>query len=275
MLGTVDAGWSIVQDVMSFERVGIARYARCERLLSAAPAVLGDRWDDLPTELRARWTRMLTHCRRARLLAYRVVELQSSGRIQPATRPLPDRGHQTGPGQRRGADGYRRRGVPRRPAREVVPRRGRGPLAVLAGVDGVVGQHRDAAHPAVAYLVGRREMILDLNEDAKEYGARPFGRSRPPAAISWCSRPRPSRGCASRSPGRCWRARRMGSRPPHGRRRAGGRRCAVPQRRVLGAALSGRRTPGRTDRPGRRRAGRRGDNRPTAAPAGLDTVGPR
>ena len=26
---------------------------------------------------------MLTHCRRARLLAYRVVELQSSGRIQP------------------------------------------------------------------------------------------------------------------------------------------------------------------------------------------------
>jgi alkylation response protein AidB-like acyl-CoA dehydrogenase len=83
VLGTVDAGWSIVQDVMSFERVGIARYARCERLLAAAPAVLGDRWNDLPAELRARWVRMLTHCRRARLLAYRVVELQSSGRIQP------------------------------------------------------------------------------------------------------------------------------------------------------------------------------------------------
>jgi alkylation response protein AidB-like acyl-CoA dehydrogenase len=83
VLGTVDAGWSIVQDVMSFERVGIARYARCERLLAAAPAVLGDRWDDLPAELRARWVRMLTHCRRARLMAYRVVDLQSSGRIQP------------------------------------------------------------------------------------------------------------------------------------------------------------------------------------------------
>jgi len=83
VLGTVDQGWSIVQDVMSFERVGIARYARCERLLSAAPAVLGDRWDDLPAELRSRWVRMLTHCRRARLLAYRVVELQSSGRIAP------------------------------------------------------------------------------------------------------------------------------------------------------------------------------------------------
>ena len=68
---------------MSFERVGIARYARCERLLAAAPSVLGDRWEDLPAELRGRWVRMLTHCRRARLLAYRVVSLQSSGRIQP------------------------------------------------------------------------------------------------------------------------------------------------------------------------------------------------
>ncbi|GAC1401660.1 MAG: acyl-CoA dehydrogenase family protein [Mycobacterium sp.] len=83
VLGTVDQGWSIVGDVMSFERVGIARYARCERLLSAAPMVLGDRWDDLQAELRTRWVRMLTHCRRARLMAYRVVDLQSSGRIQP------------------------------------------------------------------------------------------------------------------------------------------------------------------------------------------------
>jgi len=84
VLGPVDGGWSIVQDVLSFERVGIARYARCERLLMAAPGVLGDRWEEVPDELRGRWARMLTHCRRARLLAYRVVSLQSSGRIQPA-----------------------------------------------------------------------------------------------------------------------------------------------------------------------------------------------
>lgn len=83
VLGTVDHGWSIVQDVMSFERVGIARYARCERLLAAAPAVLGERWESLPAELRGRWIRMLAHCRRARLLAYRVVARQSSGRITP------------------------------------------------------------------------------------------------------------------------------------------------------------------------------------------------
>lgn len=83
VLGTVDDGWSIVGEVTSFERVGIARYARCERLLAAAPSVLGDRWGDVPAELRGRWVRMLTHCRRARLMAYRIVELQSTGRVKP------------------------------------------------------------------------------------------------------------------------------------------------------------------------------------------------
>jgi alkylation response protein AidB-like acyl-CoA dehydrogenase len=83
VLGTVGQGWQVVQEVLAFERVGIARYARCERLLQAAPAVLGDRWEALPEELRARWARMLTHCRRARLLAYRVISLQSRGTVTP------------------------------------------------------------------------------------------------------------------------------------------------------------------------------------------------
>jgi alkylation response protein AidB-like acyl-CoA dehydrogenase len=83
VLGTLDDGWSIVADVLSFERLGIARYARCERLLQMAPGQLGERWATLPAELRGRWTRMLTHCRRARLLAYRLVSLQSEGRVTP------------------------------------------------------------------------------------------------------------------------------------------------------------------------------------------------
>ena len=33
VLGEVDQGWQVVQEVLAFERVGIARYARCERLL--------------------------------------------------------------------------------------------------------------------------------------------------------------------------------------------------------------------------------------------------
>ncbi|TDD91781.1 acyl-CoA dehydrogenase [Actinomadura darangshiensis] len=84
VLGAVDGGWDVVQEVLSFERVGIARYARCERLLQEAPQVLGDRWDDLPDELRGRWARMLTHCRRARLLAYQVVSKQDAGTVRPA-----------------------------------------------------------------------------------------------------------------------------------------------------------------------------------------------
>ncbi|MFF0497318.1 acyl-CoA dehydrogenase family protein [Nocardia aobensis] len=83
VLGTVGEGWAVVQEVLAFERVGIARYARCERLLRAAPEVLGDRWAEVPAELRGRWARMLVHCRRARLLAYRVVAMQNEDRVAP------------------------------------------------------------------------------------------------------------------------------------------------------------------------------------------------
>jgi alkylation response protein AidB-like acyl-CoA dehydrogenase len=83
VLGDVGGGWSVVQEVLAFERVGIARYARCERLLAMAPEALADAWDDLPAQLRDRWVRMLVHARRARLLAYRVVAAQSEGRVRP------------------------------------------------------------------------------------------------------------------------------------------------------------------------------------------------
>jgi alkylation response protein AidB-like acyl-CoA dehydrogenase len=83
VLGEVGQGWKVVQEVLSFERVGIARYARCERLLLAAPRVLGRQWARVPEELRVRWARMLIHCRRARLLAYKVVALQSAGTVTP------------------------------------------------------------------------------------------------------------------------------------------------------------------------------------------------
>ncbi|MCL9761589.1 acyl-CoA dehydrogenase family protein [Frankia sp. AiPa1] len=83
VLGTVDEGWALVQEVLAFERVGIARYARCERLLQAAPGAVGDAWAELPGELRGRWARMLVHARRARLLAYRVIATQGAGRVRP------------------------------------------------------------------------------------------------------------------------------------------------------------------------------------------------
>ena len=73
-----------MQEVLAFERVGIARYARCERLLQAAPDALGEALGRAcRRRLRERWMRMLVQARRARLLAYRVVSLQAAGRVRP------------------------------------------------------------------------------------------------------------------------------------------------------------------------------------------------
>jgi alkylation response protein AidB-like acyl-CoA dehydrogenase len=80
VLGEVGAGWEIVSEVLGFERIGIARYARSERLLREAPTVLGARWHDLPDSLRERWTAALVRARQARLLAYRLVSAPESER---------------------------------------------------------------------------------------------------------------------------------------------------------------------------------------------------
>jgi alkylation response protein AidB-like acyl-CoA dehydrogenase len=79
VLGGVGNGWQVIRHALTFERVGIARYARCDRLLSALEDALGDDFDTLPATVRARWVRALVAVRVARLLAYRVVHLQAEG----------------------------------------------------------------------------------------------------------------------------------------------------------------------------------------------------
>ena len=201
VLGTVDAGWSIVQDVMAFERVGIARYARCERLLAAAPAVLGDRWEACPRSCAARWIRMLTHCRRARLLAYRVVSLQSSGRIQPgdaaayriavtkldqdSAEVLMDIAAEVRTTTRmrlvrwvrsRTTGGTRRRPPSRRAA------------------------SRCSASCCPAPCWRPPDDPRSRLTTPRNTAGRRFGRSRPPVATCWCSRPKPNPRNGSRSP---------------------------------------------------------------------------
>ena len=171
VLGPVDGGWSIVQDVMSFERVGIARYARCERLLAAAPSVLGDRWDDAARGIT--WAVGAdAHALPPRAVARLSGGLVAEQRTDTTGRRgrVPDRGHQARPGQRRSTDGDRGHGTQRRCGHPVLPRRSGRPLAVLAGVHSGVRQHRDATHPAVPGLCWRRRMILDLGEEANEFG---------------------------------------------------------------------------------------------------------
>jgi alkylation response protein AidB-like acyl-CoA dehydrogenase len=76
VLGEVGGGWQVMRDALAFERVGIARYARCESLLEKLRTELGDGWEELPESLRTRWARTLIDLRVARLLAYRAVSLQ-------------------------------------------------------------------------------------------------------------------------------------------------------------------------------------------------------
>ncbi|HRW37963.1 MAG: acyl-CoA dehydrogenase family protein [Acidimicrobiales bacterium] len=81
VLGELGGGWSVIKTALAHERVGIARYARCERLLSALGAELAPHWDDLPAPLHAAWARALVQVRVARLLAYRTVHAQETGGV--------------------------------------------------------------------------------------------------------------------------------------------------------------------------------------------------
>ena len=81
VLGGVGNGWAVIRKALAHERVGIARYARCERLLSALGRELAPHWDQLPASLRAQWARALVQVRVARLLAYRTVHAQATGEL--------------------------------------------------------------------------------------------------------------------------------------------------------------------------------------------------
>jgi alkylation response protein AidB-like acyl-CoA dehydrogenase len=84
VLGQVDEGWSVIRQALTFERIGIARYARCDRLLTLLRQAFGERWAELPAALRARWTRARVHTRAAMVLAYRVVDAQAKGIVVDA-----------------------------------------------------------------------------------------------------------------------------------------------------------------------------------------------
>lgn len=83
VLGKVGDGWEIISEVFGFERIGIPRYSRSERLLREAPAAVGDAWGSLPSSLRERWAAALVRARQARLLAYRLIKADPSTPVSP------------------------------------------------------------------------------------------------------------------------------------------------------------------------------------------------
>lgn len=84
VLGEPGQGWPIVMEVLAYERLGIARYAKCDRLLTETRHTIGDRWSEVTAHLRARWARALVRSRQTRMLAYKVVASQEAGRVNPA-----------------------------------------------------------------------------------------------------------------------------------------------------------------------------------------------
>jgi alkylation response protein AidB-like acyl-CoA dehydrogenase len=84
VLGEADRGWNVVREMLAHERVGIARYARGDRLLNRHRHALGSHWEDLPQALRARYVRALVHARVARLLAYQVIDDQARNVVNDA-----------------------------------------------------------------------------------------------------------------------------------------------------------------------------------------------
>lgn len=84
VLGGVGHGWGVIRRALAHERVGIARYARCDRLLSEWGEEVGG-VDGLPGGLQSQWARALVQARVARLLAYRAVAEQERGEPTDAT----------------------------------------------------------------------------------------------------------------------------------------------------------------------------------------------
>jgi alkylation response protein AidB-like acyl-CoA dehydrogenase len=80
-LGALNEGWRVIRYILTRERIGIARYARCDRLLNEVRQDIGDNWSELPAALRIRFARSVVHNRIARLLAYRAVEAAESAEV--------------------------------------------------------------------------------------------------------------------------------------------------------------------------------------------------
>lgn len=84
VVGEVDKGWDVIGASLSFERVGTARYARSERLLSEARESLISEVDQPEEQTVERWVNAAVSTRVARLLSYRAVaerEASTDGRV--------------------------------------------------------------------------------------------------------------------------------------------------------------------------------------------------
>jgi alkylation response protein AidB-like acyl-CoA dehydrogenase len=79
ILGELDKGWDVVEVVLKHERVGIARYARSDKILADLWPTVQAASGPGAAELRAAHARELVHARAARLLGYRTLVTSENG----------------------------------------------------------------------------------------------------------------------------------------------------------------------------------------------------
>jgi alkylation response protein AidB-like acyl-CoA dehydrogenase len=84
VLGPVGDGWRVMRHALAHERIGIARYARCDRLLAEYREWADPDWSEVPTTTKAAWAAALMSARTARLLAYRAVHDGVKGDLNDA-----------------------------------------------------------------------------------------------------------------------------------------------------------------------------------------------
>jgi alkylation response protein AidB-like acyl-CoA dehydrogenase len=80
ILGAEHQGWQVIREALAFERIGIARYARADRLLGEIRERTGG-ISGLPSGLQSRYARAMVHNRVARLMAYEVIGAQAEGKV--------------------------------------------------------------------------------------------------------------------------------------------------------------------------------------------------
>jgi alkylation response protein AidB-like acyl-CoA dehydrogenase len=81
ILGELDRGWDLIRFVLAHERIGIARYARSERILSLLSEYLpGDDHAEAGA-LRAAHARLMVKARTARLMNYRAIASSTTADI--------------------------------------------------------------------------------------------------------------------------------------------------------------------------------------------------
>jgi alkylation response protein AidB-like acyl-CoA dehydrogenase len=78
-LGEESAGWTIIRDALSNERIGAPRYARAGQVLEKLVADARSRGDFAQPRLRELATLAWADCEAARILTYRVIQDRANG----------------------------------------------------------------------------------------------------------------------------------------------------------------------------------------------------